>query len=684
MGAGRQVRCGYEARDYSAVGSAATDAACPRSDAGMLAPPNHPPRSYTMSLVRLDDISLEFGERVLLRDASMQISAGERVCLIGRNGAGKTTVMRLIAGELEPDTGRIQFANGLGISQLRQELPTELNATVREFVTDGLAAVRELTACYNRRAASNPGPAELRELEQLQLEIDARGGWNIDQQVEKTMTELQLPQGKTLGQLSGGWRRRVALARALVSQPDLLLLDEPTNHLDLATIAWLEDQLFGWQGAILFITHDRAFLQRLATRIVELDLRKLTSWDCDYRTYLRRKAAAMDAEREAQQRFDKKLAEEEVWVRQGIKARRTRNEGRVRALEAMREEQAQRVKREAGAHIAIDEADESGRKVIRLNKAGYGYGQERVIDGLTLTIQRGDRIGLVGNNGVGKSTLLRLMLGEIQPQQGTVKLGTNLQVAYFDQMRRDLDPTKTIAEIIGEGRDYITVNGKQRHVVGYLRGFLFTAKRALTPAGVLSGGERNRVLLARLFTRPSNLLVLDEPTNDLDVETLEVLEQRLREYTGTLLVVSHDRTFLDNVASSILVFEDDGGIRRYEGGYSDWQRLGRELADTEAAVTDKPTPGQGARASQNAPQKLSYKQQRELDALPAQIEVLEQRHAELQAQCSAADFYTQEYAVTAAALADLAQVSSALEAAGERWLELEELRENYAKARGKG
>jgi len=636
-----------------------------------------------MSLIRLDDISLQFGEQVILREASMSIEPGERVCLIGRNGAGKTTLFKIIVGELEVDGGEITFAAGLGISKLRQDLPDALQLSVRETVAEGLADVQQLVNEYQARSAADPDAAELRDLEKLQQRIDARGGWNVDQQIDKVITELDLPAEKKLNELSGGWRRRVALARALVSQPDLLLLDEPTNHLDLATIRWLEDRIFNWHGAILFITHDRSFLQRLATRIIDLDRAKLVSWDCDYQTYLRRREQADHSEAEANQRFDKKLAEEEVWVRQGIKARRTRNEGRVRALKAMREELATRVKRDPGAHIAIDQAEESGRKVVRLRNVSYSYGDEKVIDGLTLTVQRGERIGLVGNNGVGKSTLLRLMLGELQPQEGNVKIGTGLETAYFDQLRRELDPNRTVADIVGDGRDYITINGKQRHVVGYLRGFLFPAKRAMSPARILSGGERNRVLLARLFTRSSNLIVLDEPTNDLDVETLEVLEEKLVEYTGTLIVVSHDRMFLDNVATSILVFEDDGTVQRYPGGYSDWLRRGRSLAEMD-------NPDKAARKKQRAaarelrkqqPQKLSFKEQRELNLLPDEISALEQHISKLETESGAPDFYSQPYEKTQPVLDELTRAQAEINVKTERWLKLEEKEEAFSRAR---
>jgi ATP-binding cassette subfamily F protein uup len=627
-----------------------------------------------MSLVRFDDVSLEFGDHVLLREASMSIDAGERVCLIGRNGAGKTSLLRLITGEHLPDHGNINYQAGIGISQLAQTLPEELDQTVRETVTEGLDEVRKLVDAYNDLSGTELDKHRLRELETLQQQIDARGGWNIERQVETVITELDLPADKLLSELSGGWRRRVGLARALVSKPDLLLLDEPTNHLDLATISWLEDRIFNWPGAVLFITHDRAFLQRIATRIVELDRTVLTSWECDYHTFLRRKEKALLNEKEENSKFDKKLAEEETWVRQGIKARRTRNEGRVRTLETMREQQAARIKREPGAHISIDEADLSGRKVIRMKNVGYAYGDNEIVAGLDLNVIRGNRIGLVGNNGVGKSTLLRLMLGELKPQHGTVKLGTNLETAYFDQLRRDLDPNRTVADVVGDGRDYITINGKERHVVGYLRGFLFSAKRAMSPVRILSGGERNRVILARLFTRPSNLLILDEPTNDLDIETLEVLEARLTEYAGTLIVVSHDREFLDNVVTSILVFEDDGRVHDYVGGYSDWVKRGHGLADTERpSRAARKAAREAQRAAQaQLPQKLSYKDQRELDSLPDELRSIEKRIAELNSQTTAADFYSQPFETSQPILDELQAATELLESRMGRWLELED------------
>ncbi len=628
-----------------------------------------------MTLLVLDDISLDIGDQPLLRQASLTLEPNERVCLIGRNGAGKSTLLRIITGEQQPDAGEIRRKQGLRISQLEQALPQALDSTVQEYVAAGLAHLQSLIDDYERRSAAGLDGAGLRELEALQRRIEAEGGWSLDKQVERILSELDLPADMRLSELSGGWQRRVGLARALVSNPELLLLDEPTNHLDLESICWLEERVRAFPGSVLFITHDRAFLRTLATRIVELDRARLTSWPGDYDNFLRRKEEALEAEERDQQLFGKKLDEEEAWIRQGIKARRTRNEGRVRALQALRAEAAERdrFKPQQKARISIEEAESSGRKVIELHNVHHGFGGHKLIDGLSLKIMRGDRIGLIGNNGVGKSTLLRIMLGEIAPDTGTVKHGTNLEIGYFDQLRRHLDPDRTVAESVGEGRDYILVNGKQRHVIGYLRGFLFSPKRAMTKIGALSGGECNRVILARLFTRPTNLLVLDEPTNDLDVETLEVLEDRLIEYQGTLIVVSHDRAFLDNVVTQVLVFEN-GGVRRHAGGYSDWARRGGRLTVKEGPRT--PAPERRASAGKpHAPStRLSYKVQRELELLPERIEALETEIETLQARIGEPGFYARPFPEVQPVLDELAARQVELEAAVDRWAELESLR----------
>ncbi|HUG98654.1 MAG TPA: ATP-binding cassette domain-containing protein [Gammaproteobacteria bacterium] len=626
-------------------------------------------------LLRFDRVSLRFGDQVILSAAEFGIEPGERVCLIGRNGAGKTSLLKLVSGALVPDEGEVQGRADLRISRLEQTMPDDLQQTVRESVTSGLAGVQALVEEYQRKAAEDLGGHGLKELEELHRRIDAVDGWHVDRVVDTLLTEMGLPGEQRLGELSGGWRRRVALARALVSKPQLLLLDEPTNHLDLSSIQWLEQRIANWPGAVLFITHDRAFLQRLATRIIEIDRGQLVSWPGDYRDYLRRKAAAIEEEERHNAEFDRKLAEEEAWIRQGIKARRTRNEGRVRALLELRDIRAQRIARPGGARITIGEAENSGRKVVQAKNVGYGYGGELLISGLNLKVMRGDRIGLVGNNGVGKSTLLKLLLGELEPQAGTIKHGTHLEVAYFDQMRQSLDYDKSVAHNVGDGRDHVTINGKQQHVVGYLRGFLFSARRALTPVSSLSGGERNRVILARLFTQPSNLLVLDEPTNDLDVETLEVLEAKLAEYSGTLLVVSHDREFLDNVVDKILVFEAGGRIVEYAGGYSDWARRGRELAQTDALARSAAPTRAAPRDTRRAPQKatkLGYLEQRELDGLPGRIAGLEAEIAALEARIAAPDFYAQAWERTQPVLDTLADKHAEHDRLAARWLELED------------
>jgi ABC transport system ATP-binding/permease protein len=640
-------------------------------------------------LLRFDQVSLRFGDQVILSGADFVIEPGERVCLIGRNGAGKTSLLKLISGTLAPDDGAVQARADLRVSRLEQTMPEDLELTVRDSVTDGLAPVRALVEEYQRRTGEDLGRHGLKELEALQQRIDAVDGWHIERTVETVLTEMKLPGERRLGELSGGWRRRAALARALVSKPDLLLLDEPTNHLDLSSIQWLEQRVVNWPGAVLFITHDRAFLQRLATRIVEIDRGKLVSWPGDYRDYLRRKAEAIEEEDRHNAEFDRKLAEEETWVRQGIKARRTRNEGRVRALEELREIRAQRINRPGTARITIGEADNSGRKVVQAKNVGYGYDGVPLISGLNLKIMRGDRVGLVGNNGVGKSTLLRLLLGELEPQTGAIKHGTNLEVAYFDQMRQILDHDKSVAYNVGDGRDHVIINGRPQHVVGYLGGFLFSAKRALTPVGSLSGGERNRVILAKLFTQPSNLLVLDEPTNDLDVETLEVLEDRLAGYAGTLLVVSHDREFLDNVVTRILVFEAGGKIVEYAGGYSDWARRGRELASMEAMPQERTAPASlpvapaAARPAQKA-SKLGYLEQRELDQLPARIEGLEGEIAAIEARIGSPAFYGQPWDQTQPVLDRLAEMHEEHDRLAARWLALEERRAALASGRQGG
>ena len=629
-----------------------------------------------MSLLRFDDVSLEFGDQLILRDAEFSIDTGERVCLIGRNGAGKSTTLKLIMGQLEPDRGEITARQDLIVSQLEQTLPEAMDQPVIDVIRSGLTQIEALLEEYARRSKLHLDKHGLRELEELHAKIDTHDGWHLEQRVETTITELKLPADKKMNELSGGWRRRVALAKALVQKPDLLLLDEPTNHLDIATIRWLEDRVYGYPGAVLFITHDRAFLQRLATRIVEIDRGKLTSWPGDYDNYLKRKDKALEDEAVAEEKFDKKLAEEEAWIRQGIKARRTRNEGRVRALQKMREEREERIARESRARIHIEEAEQSGRKVIRARNVSYAYGDEQIISNFSIKIMRGDRIGLIGNNGVGKTTLLRLLLGELEPQSGTLKLGTGLEVGYFDQLRQDLDLEKSVAYNVGEGRTYIRLNGKDRHVVGYLKGFLFSPKRSTMPVKALSGGERNRVILAKLFTRPANLLVLDEPTNDLDIETLEVLEEKLCEYTGTLIVVSHDREFLDNVVTSTVVLEEDGKVQEDVGGYSDWARRGHKLA-----VTDDPTEqdrrkqAASERRKNRKPNKLSYKDQRELDALPAEIEALEAGIANLQQDIAAPDFYSQDTETVQEKLRELSAAEQHLEQRIERWGELETLQD---------
>jgi len=637
-----------------------------------------------LSLIRLEDISIEFGDNPLLKDANISIEANERICLVGRNGAGKTTLLNIISGAIEADKGLVHRQRHLRVSQLEQTLPEAINTTVFDVIKEGLKDQFERIEEYERVASQSPAnDKQMQRMEELQAEIDAGGGWQIEKQAETIISQLNLPAEKTLAQLSGGWRRRVALGKALVSQPDLLLLDEPTNHLDIATIEWLEHTIRGYRGSVVFITHDREFLQKIATRIIEVDRAKLISWPGSYQSFVRLKEQSLHEEETQNALFDKRLAEEEKWIRQGVKARRTRNEGRVRALESMRKERSQRIKRQGKATMLMDTAEQSGRKVVEARSITHGYNNETLINNFKLKIMRGDRIGLIGNNGVGKSTLLKILLGIIEPDEGSVKLGTNLSLGYFDQVARELDGDKSIMENVGLGRDFISINGKDRHIISYLQNFLFSPKRAMTPVKALSGGERNRVALAKLFTKACNLLVLDEPTNDLDIEMLEVLEEKLVQYDGSLIIVSHDREFLDNVVTSILVFEEDGSVSEYVGGYSDWLKHGKDLrvSDTPdfktpkiASSTASPSNTSSTASAPAAKpiKKLSYKLQRELDGLPAKIEQIEAEVEKLQKALEDPAFYDKPFSETQPILESLTAHQQSLEAATERWIELDE------------
>jgi len=629
-----------------------------------------------MTLLTLTDISLAYGHHPLLAHVNFQIEKGERVCLVGRNGTGKSTLFRVITGAAQPDDGELWRRDTLRVAHLEQEVPADRDDTIYEVVGGGLGELGELLTRYHN-VTHHVGTAEasLAELADLQARIEARDGWNISQKVETVLSRLNLPADKRLTDCSGGLRRQVMLARALVSEPDLLLLDEPTNHLDIAAITWLEEYLLSFNGALMFITHDRTFLRHLATRIVELDRGRLTSFPGDFDQYLRKKDEMLEAEERANAKFDKKLAEEEAWIRQGIKARRTRNEGRVRALQALRRARASRLEVGGKASLAVDAGEASGKIVADLRHVDFRFGDRWIIRDLSTRILRGDRVGIVGPNGCGKSTLLRIILGELEPTAGRVVMGTRLQLAYFDQHRRSLDPEKTVRNNLAEGRDYVMVKGRSRHVIGYLKDFLFPPERIDSKVKSLSGGERNRLLLAKIFTEQANMLVLDEPTNDLDVDTLELLEELLSEYEGTLLLVSHDRAFLDNVVTSTLVFEGDGRVGEYVGGYEDW--LNQRAAPAERANREAPSqpPAPEAQAKMPPPagqkRKLSYKETRELETLPGRIEQLECEQQQLEASMSHAAFYQQEKSAIAQTMARAEELRGQLEAAYARWEELE-------------
>ncbi|HEY2152001.1 MAG TPA: ATP-binding cassette domain-containing protein [Vicinamibacterales bacterium] len=592
-----------------------------------------------MPLVSLDGVSIAYGHLPLLDNASLQIDPRERVSVIGRNGTGKSTLLRILSGELEPDEGAVWRQPGLRVARLEQDVPLSANRSVFEVVAEGHTH-----------------------------HLEADDEWLREHHVDLVLSRLELPPDAIVDTLSGGWRRRVLLARALVGQPDLLLLDEPTNHLDIEAIRWLEDFLAEYAGAVMFVTHDRAFLQRLATRIVELDRGRVTSWPGNYPTYLRRKEEALANDAVQAEKFDKKLAEEEAWLRQGIKARRTRNEGRVKALLAMREERAHRREQIGNVRLQAEQAEQSGKMVIEAKHVSKSYDTKAVVSDFSARVLRGDRIGLIGPNGAGKTTLLRMLLGQLEPDEGETRLGANVQIAYYDQQREQLDPERTVFDTVGEGNDTVTANGRTRHVNAYLRDFLFSNERARSPVKALSGGERNRLLLARLFTRPANVLVLDEPTNDLDIETLELLEEELVEWPGTLLLVSHDRAFLDNVVTSTFVFEGGGRVREYVGGYEDWVRQRTSMEKSQKSRA------KGEKAAVKAPattKKLSYKEQRELDALPARIEALEVEQRTLAARIASPEFYKEGSAAITEALARVDTLASELTTVYDRWHALE-------------
>ncbi|MCK5873537.1 MAG: ATP-binding cassette domain-containing protein [Alcanivoracaceae bacterium] len=624
-----------------------------------------------MPLLTLRNIQLSYGAAPLLDGVNLSIEPGERLCLVGRNGAGKSTLMKLIAGEIQADDGDLEKQPGLTIARLVQEVPPDTEGSVFDIVARGLG---DLGAVLAEHAAlsltlGDASDAAMNRFEFLQHELDSRDGWTLSQRVETVLTRLALDGGTDFAGLSGGMKRRVLLAQSLVQEPDILLLDEPTNHLDIESIRWLEEFMKGWNGTLLFITHDRAFLRALATRIIELDRGKLTSWPGSYEKYLEGKQAQLDAEEKANSDFDKKLSQEERWIRQGIKARRTRNEGRVRALKAMRQERASRRERTGQASMTVQQGDKSGKLVIEAQHLTASFAGQTLFRDFSITVQRGDRIGLIGPNGCGKSTLLKLLLGRMEPQQGTVKLGTNLQIAWFDQLRETLDENKSIIENVVEGSDFIEVNGQSKHIIGYLQDFLFEPARCRQPVKALSGGERNRLLLARLFTRPFNLLVLDEPTNDLDADTLDLLEEQLMQYQGTLLLVSHDREFVDNVVTSTLVFEN-GEVNEYVGGYQDWLRQrSQPVKQTDKKVAVKLAPASPTAAS--AKKKLSYKEQQELKELPGRIEALEKDIAALQAKMSDPTFFKNDSATVASTTSALAEKEQALELVFNRWSELE-------------
>jgi ATP-binding cassette subfamily F protein uup len=632
-----------------------------------------------VALVSLQGVKLAFGGPELIEGADLQIERGERVCLVGRNGAGKSTLMKIISGEISPDAGEVIWPQGVRIASLEQEVPQGLSGNVFEVVSGGMGGLVGLLSEYHsvsNRLSHAKDASLVAELERLHHLVESAGGWHMQQSVETVLSRLGLNPEAPVAGLSGGYKRKMLLARALVNEPDLLLLDEPTNHLDIDSIGWLEEVLLEFRGSILFITHDRRFLQTLATRIVELDRGRLTDWPGDYASYLMRRQAELDAEATHNALFDKKLSHEEAWIRQGIKARRTRNEGRVRALKALRTERLARREKVGSAIMRLNEAERSGRLVIEAKGIGHNYEGRPLIRDFSTVIMRGDKIGIIGPNGSGKTTLLKILLGSLEPLHGSVRLGTKLEVAYFDQHRALLDDEKSVVDNVGDGRQQVTVNGRTRHIIGYLEDFLFPPELARSPVKALSGGERNRALLAKLFTKPSNMLVMDEPTNDLDTDTLDLLEETLMEYQGTVLLVSHDREFLNNVVTSTIVFEGGGSLAEYVGGYDDWLRQRRPASASPGSTrkSEKAMKQERPLPLRERPRVLTFKEKKELEVLPALIESLEDERAGLFDSLADPDFYRQEGSRIPEVNARIEKIEEEIMATYERWEFLESMR----------
>ncbi|TBL91568.1 ABC transporter ATP-binding protein [Hafnia alvei] len=632
-----------------------------------------------MSLISLSGAWISFSDAPLLDNTELHIEPNERVCLVGRNGAGKSTLLKVLGKELPLDDGRIIYEQDLVVSRLQQDPPRNIGGTVFDFVSEGVAEQAQHLKAYHdllKKVESDPSEQNLNKLSALQEILDHQGLWRIDSRISDVLTKLGLNADTDLSALSGGWLRKAALARALVCEPDVLLLDEPTNHLDIETITWLEDFLKEFTGSIVFISHDRSFIRSMATRIVDLDRGKLVSWPGNYDAYLIAKEEALRVEEMQNAEFDRKLAQEEVWIRQGIKARRTRNEGRVRALKAMRNEHAERRSVQGNAKMQVEESLRSGKIVFEMENVNYSVAGKTLVRDFSVQVNRGDKIALVGPNGCGKTTLLKLMLGQLPPDSGKVRCGTKLEIAYFDQHRAELDPDKTVMDNLAEGKQEVMVNGRPRHVLGYLQDFLFHPKRAMTPVRALSGGERNRLLLAKLFLKPSNLLILDEPTNDLDIETLELLEELVDGYQGTVMLVSHDRQFVDNSVTDCWIFEGNGVINSYVGGYYDAHKQKADMRSFSQQSASKP------QASASAPKteakkrsnKMSYNFLRELEQLPARLEELETELTAMQEKVAKPDFFNQSHEETQNVLQKMAEVEQQLETAFERWEELEAMK----------